>query len=54
MTAILEGIRVLDFGRWIAGPYCAHVLATLGADVIRVERPKGEDDRYARWLTPVM
>jgi crotonobetainyl-CoA:carnitine CoA-transferase CaiB-like acyl-CoA transferase len=50
MTAILEGIKVLDFGRWIAGPYCAHILATLGADVIRVERPKGEDDRF---LMPV-
>lgn len=50
MTAILEGIRVLDFGRWIAGPYCAHILATLGADVIRVERPRGEDDRF---LMPV-
>lgn len=50
MTAILEGIRVLDFGRWIAGPYCAHVLASLGADVVRMERPDGEDDR---WLMPV-
>ena len=50
MTGILDGIRVLDFGRWIAGPYAAHVLAGFGADVIRVERPKGEDDRY---LMPV-
>ncbi|MFQ8432236.1 CaiB/BaiF CoA transferase family protein [Amaricoccus sp. W119] len=50
MNGILEGIRVLDFGRWIAGPYCAHILASLGADVVRVERPKGEDDRY---LMPV-
>lgn len=50
MTAILEGIRVLDFGRWIAGPYCAHVLASLGADVVRMERLAGEDDR---WLMPV-
>ena len=50
MTAILEGIRVLDFGRWIAGPYCAHILASLGADVVRVERPQGEDDRF---LMPV-
>lgn len=48
--AILDGIRVLDFGRWIAGPYSAHLLADLGADVVRVERPKGEDDRY---LMPV-
>lgn len=50
MTGILDGIRVLDFGRWIAGPYCAHILASFGADVVRIERPKGEDDRY---LMPV-
>jgi crotonobetainyl-CoA:carnitine CoA-transferase CaiB-like acyl-CoA transferase len=50
MAGILAGIRVLDFGRWIAGPYCAHILASFGADVTRVERPKGEDDRY---LMPV-
>ncbi len=50
MAGILGGVRVLDFGRWIAGPYCAHVLASFGADVVRVERPKGEDDRY---LMPV-
>lgn len=50
MAAILEGIRVLDFGRWIAGPYSAHLLAELGADVVRIERPKGEDDRF---LMPV-
>lgn len=50
MSGILEGIRVLDFGRWIAGPYAAHILASFGADVTRVERPKGEDDRY---LMPV-
>lgn len=50
MAGILEGIRVLDFGRWIAGPYSAHLLADLGADVVRIERPKGEDDRF---LMPV-
>lgn len=50
MSGILEGVRVLDFGRWIAGPYSAHLLADLGADVIRIERPNGEDDRY---LMPV-
>lgn len=44
--SILTGIRVLDFGRYIAGPYCAALLAELGADVVRVERLKGGDDRY--------
>jgi crotonobetainyl-CoA:carnitine CoA-transferase CaiB-like acyl-CoA transferase len=43
---ILDGIRVLDFGRYIAGPYCAALLAELGADVVRVERLQGGDDRY--------
>lgn len=44
--AILDGIRVLDFGRYIAGPYCAALLAEMGADVVRVERLQGGDDRY--------
>lgn len=46
MNRILEGVRVIDFGRYIAGPYCATLLADLGADVIRVERPAGGEDRY--------
>jgi crotonobetainyl-CoA:carnitine CoA-transferase CaiB-like acyl-CoA transferase len=46
MTTILEGVRVLDFGRYIAGPWCAALLADLGADVIRIERVTGGDDRY--------
>jgi crotonobetainyl-CoA:carnitine CoA-transferase CaiB-like acyl-CoA transferase len=43
---LLNGIRVLDFGRYIAGPYCAALLADLGAEVIRIEKPAGSEDRY--------
>jgi crotonobetainyl-CoA:carnitine CoA-transferase CaiB-like acyl-CoA transferase len=50
MSGILEGIRVLDFGRYIAGPYCACLLGDLGADVIRVEKKEGSEDR---WTSPV-
>ena len=44
--SLLKGIRVLDVGRFIAGPYCAALLGDLGADVIRVERVQGGEDRY--------
>ncbi|MEP1447837.1 MAG: CoA transferase [Paraglaciecola sp.] len=46
MNALLSGIRVLDFGRYIAGPFCATLLADLGAEVIRIEKPAGGEDRY--------
>ncbi len=47
----LDGIRVIDFGRFIAGPYCAMLLADMGADVIRVDRRKGSEDRYTGPVT---
>src|SRR5947207_1796211 len=50
LDGVLTGTRVLDFGRYIAGPYCAALLADLGADVIRIERRGGGEDR---WVAPV-
>lgn len=50
MPGILEGLRVLDFGRYIAGPYCTTILAQLGAEVIRIEKLDGSEDRFT---TPV-
>jgi len=47
---VLHGVRVIDLGRYIAGPMCAALLGDLGADVIRVERVEGGDDRY-QYLT---
>jgi crotonobetainyl-CoA:carnitine CoA-transferase CaiB-like acyl-CoA transferase len=45
VDGVLDGIRVLDFGRYIAGPFCAALLCDLGAEVIRVERIGGGEDR---------
>lgn len=47
----LAGIRVIDFGRFIAGPYCGALLADMGADVIRVDRRQGSEDRYTGPVT---
>ena len=45
MSGVLDGIRILDFGRYIAGPFCAALLGDLGAEVIRIERIGGGEDR---------
>ncbi len=50
-TGPLAGIRVIDFGRFIAGPYCGMLLADMGADVIRVDRRQGSEDRYIAPVT---
>lgn len=46
MAGVLEGVRVLDFGRYIAGPWCAALLGDFGAEVIRVEKVDGGEDRF--------
>lgn len=48
----LQGIRVLDFSRYIAGPHCCMLLADMGAEVIRVEPPGGSEDRTLGPFSP--
>ena len=48
---LLNDVRVLDFGRFIAGPFCGALLGDLGADVIRVEKTSGSEDRFTSPVT---
>ena len=50
-SAPLDGVRVADLSRVLAGPYCTMVLADLGADVVKVERPEGGDETRS-WGPP--
>jgi crotonobetainyl-CoA:carnitine CoA-transferase CaiB-like acyl-CoA transferase len=50
MTAPLAGLRVIELARILAGPWAGQTLADLGADVIKVEAPEGDDTR--RWGPP--
>lgn len=45
MASALEGLRVIDLSRYISGPYCAMILADLGADVVKVETGRGDPSR---------
>src|SRR5512136_491631 len=47
----LTGVRVLDLSRLLPGPYATLVLADLGAEVVKLEDPRGGD--YLRWMPPM-
>jgi crotonobetainyl-CoA:carnitine CoA-transferase CaiB-like acyl-CoA transferase len=49
---VLKGLRVLDFGRFIAAPWCSAILADMGAEVIRIEKREGGEDRWVQAVVP--
>jgi crotonobetainyl-CoA:carnitine CoA-transferase CaiB-like acyl-CoA transferase len=51
MAAALDGIKVLDLSRILAGPWCTMTLADLGAEVWKIENPDGGDDTRT-WMPP--
>ena len=50
-ASVLHGVRVLDYGRFIAAPWCSALLGDMGADVIRVEKREGGEDRWVQSVT---
>lgn len=52
MTGPLDGLRILDLSRILAGPTCTQLLADLGADVIKVENPTTKGDDTRSWGPP--
>ena len=48
MAQPLAGVRVLEFGTLIAGPFCSRILGEFGAEVIKIEAP-GEGDPLRKW-----
>ena len=52
-TGPLQGLRILDMSRILAGPTCTQILGDLGADVIKVERP-GDGDDTRKWGPPYL
>jgi len=52
VAGLLDGLRVLDYGRFIAAPWCSAILGDMGADVIRVEKRDGGEDRWVQAVTP--
>ena len=52
MTLPLEGVRVVEYAQYVAGPLCGVLLADLGADVIKVEPPAGDAYRYVMPVAP--